>query len=122
MEPDTAVSGGTKADQNPDTNAFGFTIMSGPDSEITSFDKRDGSHWELLDCVTDHEERQTVRAVCTDESAESNCGIIFKGRGVAETIVELPPQCGPGRYAMAVSLVPAEDWNHTSSPILSAGG
>jgi hypothetical protein len=55
--------------EDPNENGFGFAIMSGkslfvpkfkqqltgacnagPSSELTSFDKRDGSHWELYDC------------------------------------------------------------------------
>jgi chitinase len=82
--------------------------MSGPQSELSTFDKRDGSHWELYDCPTEkHEGRQTVKAVCTDTSPNSNCGDIYLGVGVAETIVELPEECGAGHYAMAVSLEPA---------------
>ncbi len=52
--------------------------------------------------------------VCThsrDDHAsdlESNCGVIFKG-GVAGTVLEMPPGCGPGKYAMAVSLEPLEN-------------
>jgi chitinase len=93
--------------QDPDADGFGWAIMSGPSSEISNFDKRDGSHWELYDCPTEkHEGRQTVKAVCTDTSPDSNCAEIYLGRGVAETIIELPEECGAGRYAMAVSLEP----------------
>lgn len=59
------------------------------------------------------EERQTVQAVCTDTSTESNCGDIFLG-GVEATVVEMPDGCGPGHYAMAVSLHPSR--NHTKPP------
>lgn len=113
---------------NPDDNAFGFYILTGntyprayittlttslgPEEEITTFDKRDDSHWELLDCdSTSGESRQTVKAVCTNTSEASNCGIIYKGSGVAATIVEMPENCGPGKYAVAVSLEPSK--NHT---------
>ncbi|KAK1971060.1 hypothetical protein LY78DRAFT_568603 [Colletotrichum sublineola] len=94
---------------NADKNSFGWYIMSGPEAELTSLNKRDGSHWELFDCQAGalHGKRQTVRAVCTDTSDESNGGLIHKGRGVAETVVEMPEGCGPGRYAMAVSLTPS---------------
>lgn len=91
--------------------------MSGPQSELSTFDKRDGSHWELYDCPTGkNEDRQTVKAVCTDTSASSNCADIYLGRGVAETIIELPEGCGAGHYAMAVSLEPAV--NKTLPPSL----
>ncbi|KAK2051177.1 hypothetical protein LY76DRAFT_418015 [Colletotrichum caudatum] len=96
---------------NADKNSFGWYIMSGPQDEPTSLEKRDGSPWELFDCEPGarHEGRQTVRAVCTDNSDGSNCGLIHKGHGVAETVVEMPPECGPGRYAMAVSLEPSQN-------------
>lgn len=93
--------------QDPNQNSFGWYIMSGPSDEITTLDKRDGSHWDVYDCEHDGVERQTAKAVCIDESDEANCGIIWKGRGVAETVIELPPGCGAGRYAMAVGLEPA---------------
>ncbi|KAJ6287495.1 hypothetical protein J3E71DRAFT_358329 [Bipolaris maydis] len=86
---------------DPDDHAFGFYIMSGPEEEITTVNKRDGSHWELFDCDnTISENRQTVKAVCTDSSANSNCDIIFKG-GLEHTVVEMPSDCGPGKYAVA---------------------
>ena len=89
---------------DPDANSFGWHIMSGPEEDISSLDKRDGSHWEVFDCDEEaHEGRQTAKMVCTDESDESNCGVIFKG-GVPDTVVEMPDHCGPGKYAMAVSL------------------
>lgn len=45
--------------------------------------KRDGSHWEIYDCPeVKHEGRQTVKAVCTDDSADSNCGVIFTGASI----------------------------------------
>lgn len=74
----------------------------GPEEDLTSLDKRDGSHWELLDCEK-HEERQTVKAVCTESGPTSNCGKLFVKR-VEETVVEMPDHCGAGRYAVAVSM------------------
>ncbi|KAK1639955.1 glycosyl hydrolases family 18-domain-containing protein [Colletotrichum phormii] len=96
---------------NADKNSFGWYIMSGPRTELTSLDKRDGSHWELFDCEpgANHEGRQTVRAVCTDSSYESNCGVIHEGHGVVGTVIEMPAGCGPGKYAMAVSLEPSHN-------------
>ena len=49
--------------------------------------------------------------VCTDSSENSNCDTIFKG-GVEHTVVDMPSDCGPGRYAVAVSLEPSEDHDH----------
>jgi chitinase len=98
-------------DDSPDKNAFGFYIVTGPENEMTSVDKRDGSHWELFDCDNAvGEQRQTVKAVCTDSSENSNCNIIFKG-GVPRTVVDMPAHCGPGKYSVAVSL--RESTNHT---------
>ncbi|RYN58904.1 hypothetical protein AA0114_g1804 [Alternaria tenuissima] len=86
---------------DPDDHAFGFYIMSGPEDEITTVNKRDGSHWELFDCDnTVGENRQTVKAVCTDSSENSNCDIIFRG-SLEHTVVEMPSDCGPGKYAVA---------------------
>ncbi|KAK4097654.1 glycoside hydrolase family 18 protein [Parathielavia hyrcaniae] len=106
---------------DPDDNSFGWYIMSGPASELTSLNRRDGSHWELVGCddAVDSARRYTVRAVCTTEGEQnSNCGDIYQGDGVADTVVEMPPSCGPGKYAMAVSLVPST--NQTLPPHLTA--
>ncbi len=85
--------------------------MVGPSSQLTSMRKRDGSHWELYDCGDNsHSGTRTVKAVCTDESETSNCNVIFKD-GVPRTVIEVPPECGPGRYAMAVSM--SESVDHT---------
>ncbi len=95
---------GSLGDLDPNNNAFGWYIISGPPDEVTSLDKRDGSHWELLGCTPDMgETRHTVQAVCTDGSPESNCGDIFLGE-VATTVVKMPKGCGPGKYAVAVSM------------------
>jgi chitinase len=91
-------------------NAFGFVILSGPENEITTANKRDGSHWELFDCDDIGELRQTVKAVCTNTSKDSNCDIIFRGGG-ENTVVEMPSRCGPGKYSVAVSMT--ESVNHT---------
>ncbi|KAH9211348.1 glycosyl hydrolases family 18-domain-containing protein, partial [Leptodontidium sp. 2 PMI_412] len=89
---------------DPNKDAFGFFILSGPPNELTTMNKRDGSHWELFNCPDEkHEGTHTVQAVCTDTSSQSNCHDIFQD-GVAYTVVEMPDGCGPGSYAMAVSL------------------
>ncbi|KAK0710667.1 hypothetical protein B0H67DRAFT_516214 [Lasiosphaeris hirsuta] len=103
---------GSAADDARDANgnAFGWHIISGPPGEVTSFDRRDDSHWALFGCDENmHEDHtHTVKAVCTDESDGSNCGHIFRD-GVATTVVQMPKGCGPGKYAIAVSMEPATD-------------
>lgn len=55
--------------------------------------------------MTDGE--HTVQMVCTDDSADSNCHKIGLGSGVPGTILELPKDCGPMRYAVAKDMRPA---------------
>jgi chitinase len=103
---DETMGGQRKAtkDDHPDANSFGWHIMSGPDDQLLSLRKRDGSHWRVYDCDAEtHEGRQTAKMVCTDESEGSNCHKIFKG-GVERTVIEMPQHCGPGKYAMAVGM------------------
>ncbi|KXH60486.1 glycosyl hydrolase family 18 [Colletotrichum salicis] len=89
---------------NPNLNSFGWHIMSGPEEQISSIDKRDGSHWEVFDCDEEfHDGRQHAKLVCTDESEDSNCATLFKG-GVPNTVLEMPDHCGPGKYALAVDI------------------
>jgi chitinase len=110
---DTGVgSGSTNSKDAANDHAFGFYIMSGPENEITSVAKRDGSHWELFDCDNSvGEERQTIKAVCTDSSENSNCDVIFRG-GVESTVIEMPGDCGPGKYAVAWNLEPSTNHDH----------
>jgi chitinase len=84
-------------------------------------DKRDGSHWELFDCDdTVGEDRQTVKAVCTNNSEFSNCDDIFLGR-LEETVLEMPGHCGPGKYAVAVSMKRSEDHEHLKKRLFKRG-
>lgn len=86
---------------------FGFVLIDGPKSAVTSLSKRDGSDYEFLDCPTGTE-RQTVRIFCnTDIAGHSNCHEIFEG-GVEGTVIKLPDNCGPGTYAVAHSLTVSE--------------
>jgi chitinase len=111
MQIDYTDAGGSTSNQNPDDNGFGWVIMAGPPEHLTSMDKRDGSHWELFDCAAEkHAGRQTVKAVCMDETPGTNCDLIFNG-GVENTVVELPHECGPGRYAVALSMETSVDHN-----------
>lgn len=109
---DSTMGGESDPNQSndPNQNSFGWYIMSGPSDEITSLDKRDGSHWEVFDCEEErHEGKQKAKMICMNETEDSNCDVIYMGRGVAETVVEMPAQCGPGKYAMAVSLMPSKN-------------
>ncbi|KAK3331671.1 family 18 glycosyl hydrolase [Cercophora scortea] len=109
VEIDSSKGKGT----DPDDNAFGWYIMSGPPDQISTLDRRDGSHWEVYDCDEEHHEgRQQAKLVCIDESETSNCNDIYEG-GVPLTVIKMPPHCGPGKYAVAVDLQPlyADDDN-----------
>ena len=89
-----------KTSIDADKNAFSSYIVSGPSNELTSLNKRDGSRWELFDCEDAAKEnrRHTVRAVCTTDGLEnSHFKDIHLGTGVAETVVEMPSSCGPGK-------------------------
>ena len=108
-------------DADPNNNAFGFYIMSGPENEITTFNKRDSSHWELFGCdAAVGEARQTVKAVCTDITNNSNCEKVFQG-GVATTVIEMPDDCGPGKYAIAVDLIRSTNHSHLHPHLAKRG-
>jgi chitinase len=100
----------TQGTDNPNDAAFGFVVMASPQEIQVSLDRRDGSHWEVYDCldaktVGEHK----VKMVCTDDSPQSNCHEIGLGHGVPGTILEMPDGCGPGRYAVAKEMSPAAD-------------
>ncbi|KAM7184016.1 glycoside hydrolase [Rhypophila sp. PSN 637] len=99
--------GKSDKNQHPNENSFGWHIMSGPASQLTNLNKRDGSHWEVYDCdPAQHEEVQSARLVCTKGAGEDhNCDAIHEG-GVPDTVLEMPPGCGAGKYALAISLQP----------------
>ncbi|KAH8895448.1 glycoside hydrolase [Thozetella sp. PMI_491] len=95
-------------DQHPNANSFGWHIMSGPPDQLSNINKRDGSHWEVYGCdPARHEGVQSARLVCTRDK-NHNCDDIRMG-GVADTILEMPTNCGPGKYAMAISLEPMHE-------------
>lgn len=97
-------------DDEPNDAAFSFVVLTSPEELQVSLDKRDGSHWELLNCDSSitHEEEQTIQMVCTDNSEDSNCHKIGLGHGVPGTILQMPPGCGPGKYAVAKQMRPAK--------------
>jgi chitinase len=113
MKLDTSIeSESSNSKYAANDHAFGWYIMSGPEIEFSSVSKRDGSHLEFFDCDnTAGEERQTIKVVCTDSSENSNCDHISKG-GVEATVVEMPEDCGPGRYAVAWSMEPSTNHDH----------
>ncbi|KAI1381148.1 family 18 glycosyl hydrolase [Hypoxylon crocopeplum] len=100
---------GPLGDTNVNDNAFGWYIIAGPPEQVTSMDKRDGSHWTLHGCgLEEHLGRRTVQAVCDEEWEDSNCHEIFLGK-VPTTVVLMPEGCGApgGKYAVAVSMEPS---------------
>ena len=106
IQTDNTMGGQRKdgGDSDPNRNGFAWHIIDGPAKEFQNIDKRDGSHWEVYDCdPVHHEEVQTAKMVCTDDSAESNCHAIWLD-GVPTTVLKMPKGCGPGKYAVAVSL------------------
>ncbi|KAI1180783.1 carbohydrate-binding module family 18 [Nemania sp. FL0916] len=106
---DTWGTGKAKVpDDEPSDAAFQFVVMASPEELQVSLDKRDGSHW-LLNCenATNTEEAQTIKMICTDVSEDSNCHKIGLGHGVPGTILQMPPNCGPGKYAVAVDMAPS---------------
>ncbi|KAL9948803.1 hypothetical protein ACHAQF_005536 [Verticillium nonalfalfae] len=110
LKTDDSSAGG---DDDPNEAAFQFVVLASPDELQVSVDKRDGSHWDVFGCedaVTEGE--HTVSMVCTDFSERSNCHKIGLGYGVPGTILQMPPGCGPGKYAVAKSMEPADSGDH----------
>ncbi|KAI0445107.1 carbohydrate-binding module family 18 [Xylaria telfairii] len=110
LDVDNTFGGSVTSDSSEDPNeaSFGFVIMASPETIQTSLDRRDGSHWDVFGCndavtVGEH----TVQMVCIDDSPLSNCYKIGLGHGVPGTILEMPDNCGPGRYAVAKDMTPA---------------
>ncbi|KAL3439807.1 hypothetical protein BJX65DRAFT_68290 [Aspergillus insuetus] len=106
--------GGSRAEENsltdpgPEDAPFGFIVMTSPQEIQQSLDRRDGSHWEVFDCldattIGEH----TVRMTCTDLTENSNCADIHLGHGALGTIIQMPPGCGPGKYAVLKHLEPS---------------
>ncbi|KAE8363570.1 hypothetical protein BDV27DRAFT_158663 [Aspergillus caelatus] len=90
---------------DPNTRAFGFVLIAGPDDSLSSFSKRDGSDIELLDCESfkSGTEFQRTRLICINDGEDNNCDDILKG-GLNGTVVRMPEGCGPGTYIVAHSL------------------
>ncbi|KAF7870544.1 hypothetical protein EAF04_004288 [Stromatinia cepivora] len=96
--------------ESPANAPFGFVVMTSPDEIQVSLDRRDGSHWEVFDCFDALTEGEhTVRMTCTDDTENSNCGKIHLGHGAPGTIIQMPDGCGPGKYAVAKSLIPSKN-------------
>jgi chitinase len=97
---------------NPNDAAFQFVVLASPEELQVTLDKRDGSHWDIFsgcDEAIGEDGPHTVQMVCTDFSENSNCHKIGLGHGVPGTILQMPPGCGPGKYAVAVDMAPATD-------------
>lgn len=106
---DTFGSGDAKTTEEPGDASFQFVVLSSPEELQISLDKRDGSHWEVFNCRDgESEDEYTVQMVCTDVSVDSNCYKIGLGHGVPGTILQMPPGCGPGKYAVAKSMTPSK--------------
>ncbi|KAI1172269.1 carbohydrate-binding module family 18 [Nemania sp. FL0916] len=94
--------------QNPNDAAFQFFVFASPEELQVSLDKRDGSHWDVFGCPDSISEGEhTVQMVCTDFSDASTCYKIGLGHGVPGTILQMPKGCGPGKYAVAKSMIPS---------------
>jgi len=83
----------------PNGQGFGFVVIDGPQGSVTTLSKRDGSHYEFINCPLGNN-RQVVRIVCTDRGLNSNCGDIFID-GIEGTVIKMPDNCGNGVYAVA---------------------
>ncbi|KAF2737441.1 hypothetical protein EJ04DRAFT_430966, partial [Polyplosphaeria fusca] len=95
-------------DENSST--FLFYVLASPEEIQITLNKRDGSHWEVYNCLdTKAEVEQTVQMFCSDLSADSNCDKINLGHGAVGTIVELPDRCGPGRYGIVKAMTAAQN-------------
>jgi len=98
---------------DPNKSSFSWMVMVGEPEDVQSFSKRDGSHLQLFDCPNTHVDdftTQHAKAVCLDDSSDSNCEHILKG-GVEGTVVRLPSHCGPDEWVRAVSF----ERSHSSS-------
>lgn len=100
---------GVSFSDDPEDGEFGFVIMASPEELQITLDKRDGSHWDVFDCSDSREDEQTVRMICADDSENSTCHKIHLGHGAPGTIVEMPPGCSEGKYAVVKSLQPSQD-------------
>jgi chitinase len=95
---------------DPNDASFAFVILTSPEELQVSLDKRD-SPWEIYGCNGSMSEEQTVNMICSDGSEEdpSGCGKLHLGYGAVGTILEMPQECGPGKYAVAKAFVPSTD-------------
>lgn len=96
------------SDDEPNDSTFGFVVLASPKEIQISLDKRDGADWELFNCNdATSEEAQTIQIYCGNENT-TKCDEIHLGHGVPGTILEMPPGCGPSKYAVAKSLVKSD--------------
>ncbi|MCJ1405653.1 hypothetical protein MMC11_008882 [Xylographa trunciseda] len=103
---------GSNPGSDPNKGAFGWVIIDGPASVVTSSKvKRDGSPSNLrfINCEdVKGSERQQVKFICLDNGPESDCDDMMAG-GIAGTIIEMPDNCGLGKYAVAHEVADAKN-------------
>jgi hypothetical protein len=93
--------GSTGSTTQPGQGTWGLIVIDGPESSVSSVNKRDGSHLEFIDCDrVQGEHRQTVRYICLNDGAGSNCNDMLLD-GIEGTVLKMPENCGPGTYAVA---------------------
>jgi chitinase len=96
------------SDDAPNDSTFGFVVLASPKEIQISLDKRDGADWEVFNCNdATSEEAQTIQIYCSNDNT-TKCDEIHLGHGVPGTVLEMPPGCGPSRYAVAKSLVTSD--------------
>lgn len=102
----------------PNGQGFGFVVIDGPRGSVATLNKRDGSHYEFVECPLGND-RQIVRIFCTDLGINSNCGDIFVD-GIEGTVIKMPDNCGNGVYAVAHQLKPAANQTFDMSSHINA--
>lgn len=94
------------------SSGFGFVVLDGPSDKIVSAKvKRDGSPSDLrfLDCQQGQgNDTWEARFICSSAKPNHDCFDMLEG-GLEGTILEMPPTCEPGKYAVLHSLGVAAD-------------
>uniref|UniRef100_A0A0P0BUL1 chitinase n=1 Tax=Hypocrella siamensis TaxID=696354 RepID=A0A0P0BUL1_9HYPO len=91
--------------------AFGWVLIDGPPSVVSSLSKRDGSHAEFLDCEPSRKQDMRTyiaRYVCRSSDNTSNCHDVHLG-GAPGTVVRLPEECGYATWGVVHDIYPARN-------------
>ncbi|KAJ7606656.1 hypothetical protein FB45DRAFT_949592 [Roridomyces roridus] len=82
-----------------------MTIWGSQDSiaDITT-----AADWQILTCNSTTLS-QSIRLVCTNDAADSNCNNLYQTTGAVNKIVRLPESCGSGPFARVVNASVSED-------------